>query len=103
MKRNRIVIDLNHPQTRRGMSISARGVRRVLIVLAMTLIVIVAAVSAGGFIWWRSFQSNPAYSLAVLTDAAQRQDIPTVDTVLDSEKVTNDFISQTRQRTASAV
>jgi hypothetical protein len=103
MKRNRIVIDLNQPQTRqRSMAVSA-GVRRVLIALALALIVIVAAVFAGGFIWWRSFQSSPAYSLAVLTDGAQREDIPTVDTVLDSEKVTNDFILQARQRTASTV
>ena len=103
MKRNRIVIDLNQRQAGRKKSVTARGVGRVLIAVGVALIVIVIAILAGAFIWWRTFQSSPAYSLALLTHAAQREDIQTVDTVLDSEKVTNDFVFQKRQRTASRV
>lgn len=106
MKRNRIVIDLSQPKrSNRALATglarigSRREVARVLMVLAVTLGLIAAAVLVGGFFWWRSFQTSPAYSLAILTDAARREDTATADTVLDSEKVTDDFVQQVRQRT----
>lgn len=108
-KRNRIVIDFNQPNVARrawsggsSRSIGGRGAGRVLIAIAVTLFLIVAGVIAGGYFWWRSFQSSPAYSLAVLTDAAQRNDTATVDTILDNDKVTNDFVAQVQQRTSGS-
>ena len=102
LRRNRIVIDFGKaaalaPRIRRG-----NGALRVLLVIAVVLILIVGGVIAGGYFWWRSYQKSPAYSLALLVDAAQRNDTPTIDTILDNDKVTEDFVSQVRQKTAGS-
>jgi hypothetical protein len=108
-KRNRIVIDFNQPKVPRaswaGGSSRSSGIGsagRVLIAIAVTLFLIVVGVIAGGYFWWRSFQSTPAYSLALLAYAAQQNDTAGVDTILDSDKVTDDFVAQVRQRTSGS-
>jgi len=99
MKRNRIVINLdqNQPRASRG-SRSRGGFGRVLMFMAIVLMLILVGVAAGGYFWWRHYQSGPAYSLALLADAAQRNDSPTVDGMLDTDKITADLISQVRQK-----
>jgi uncharacterized membrane protein len=96
MKRNRIVI--NFDNLRRTPGKKGSGFLRALLVLAVVLVVLVGGVALGGYFWWRHYQSSPAYSLALLADAAQRNDTATVDSVLDADKVTDDFVSQARQR-----
>lgn len=73
-----------------------------LIIIAVVLLVLVGGLAAAGYFWWRNFQTSPAYSLAVLADAAQRKDTATVDSILDTEKITDDFVAQVRQRTAGS-
>jgi len=99
MKRNRIVINLdqNHPRASRG-NRSRGGFGRVLMFIAIILVLVLGGVSAGGYFWWRHYQSGPAYSLALLADAAQRNDSATVDGMLDTDKITADFVSQVRQK-----
>jgi hypothetical protein len=59
---------------------------------------------AGGFFWWRHYQSGPAYSLALLVDATQRNDQQAIDDILDTDKICTDFVSQIRARVpASAI
>ncbi len=77
-KRNRIVIDFNQPSAARPVwsrgrsrTFSSHGAGRVLIAIAVTLFLIFAGVIVGGYLWWRSFQRSPAYSLAVLTETIQ--------------------------------
>src|SRR5215471_3870270 len=99
MKRNRIVINFDN-QARSGFgSGSSRRRRRfagVLLAIAIILVVIVAGIAGGAFLWWRHYQSSPAYSLALLVDAIQRNDKPAIDEVLDTDKIANDFVSQIR-------
>ncbi|PYS24374.1 MAG: hypothetical protein DMF72_06040 [Acidobacteria bacterium] len=99
MKRNRIVINLdkNQPAAARG-SRSRGGFGRVLLFVAIILLVVVGGVAAGGYFWWRHYRSGPAYSIALLADAAQRNDSATVDGILDTDKITADFVSQIRHR-----
>lgn len=101
-KRNRIVINLD-----RNAGDSARPRRgrvgRVLLIIALVLLVLVGGAVAGGYFWWRNFQSSPAYTLAVLADAAQRKDTATCDSILNSEKITDDFVAQVRQRMTGSV
>jgi hypothetical protein len=99
MKRNRIVINLDKnqaPSARRNGSGGRFG--RVLLLIGIILLIVFGGLGAGGYFWWRHYQSGPAYSLAVLADAAQRQDTATVDGILDTEKITADFVSQVRSR-----
>ena len=99
MKRNRIVINLdqNQPRAARGKR-SRGGFGRVFLFVAIILVIVVGGVAAGGYFWWRHYQSGPAYSLALLADAAQRNDSATVDGILDTEKITSDFMVQVRSR-----
>jgi uncharacterized membrane protein len=101
-KRNRIVINLDQSAggaaPRRG-----GGIGRVLLIIGLVLLVLVGGAVAGGYFWWRHFQGTPAYTLAVLADAAQRKDIATCDSILNSEKITDDFVTQVRQRLTGSV
>ena len=102
MKRNRIVVDLS----RAGMGAMRRarrpGLARLLLVIAVILVILLGGALAGGYLWWRRYQNSPAYSLALLADASQRNDAATVDSILDADKVTDDFVSQVRQRTSGS-
>jgi hypothetical protein len=109
MKPNRIVINFDDPAggsrgggARRRRS-SRRGVGRVLAVIAILLILIVGGLGAGGYFWWRHYQNGPAYALAVLVDATQRNDTPAIDGILDTDKIATDFVSQIRARLPASV
>ena len=110
MKRNRIVIDLGQGQQRgdvprglAGQSRSRGGLRWVLLIIAVLLIMFVGGVAGGAYLWWHHYQSSPAYSLALLVDASQRNDTAAVDSLLDTDKVTADFISQVRGRLSGSL
>jgi hypothetical protein len=100
MKRNRIVINLDESQTPRG-SRGRRGARggagRPLIIIGVVLLLLVGGLAAGGYFWWRNYRSSPAYSLAILADASQRNDTATVERIIDADKVSDDFVAQVRQ------
>ena len=105
-KRNRIVINLDQqgaPLSRRKAGSQRGRIGRVLLIIAAVLVVLVGGVVAAGYFWWRHYQSSPAYTLAVLADASQRKDTATVDSILDTDKITDDFVAQVRQRTAGSV
>jgi hypothetical protein len=52
---------------------------------------------AAVFFWWQYYKTTPAYSLAVLVDAAQRNDVAAFDRIIDMEKVIDNFVSQLTQ------
>ncbi|MFN2577987.1 MAG: hypothetical protein ABR607_09900 [Pyrinomonadaceae bacterium] len=104
-KRNRIVIDFDNKEAGRRRGRRPGGqIGRLLLVVAVILLLIVCGLGAGGYFWWRHYQNGPAYTLALLVDATQRNDKQAVDKILDSDKISADFISQIRARVpASAV
>jgi hypothetical protein len=109
MKRNRIVIPFYHSQAGAvpGKARRRKGLGRVLLVVAVILLVVVGGLAVGGYLWWNNFQKSPAYSLAILADASQRNDTTAIESVMDIDKVTDDFVAQARQHStglaASAV
>jgi len=98
MPRNRIVINLDPNQPGARQRRGGRGLGKLLLIITIILLLIVGGLAAGGFFWWRSYQSSPKYALALLTDAAQRDDTATVDSLLDIQKIGSDFTAQVRQR-----
>ncbi|MDT4895464.1 MAG: hypothetical protein QOH25_541 [Acidobacteriota bacterium] len=48
----------------------------------------------GGFIFWQYYKTRPAYSLALLVDAAQRSDAAAFDKVVDTGSVIQSFAPQ---------
>ena len=104
MKRNRIVINLDQAspgatgkRSRRG------GVGRVLLIIAVVLLLLLGGIVGGGYFWWRHYQNSPAYTLALLADASQRNDPTAVDKILDTDRVCDDFVSQVRQHASGSV
>jgi len=55
--------------------------RRLVLLLCVALVALVAA-AAGG---WLYFQTTPAYTLALLADAAQRDDAAAFDSFVDAD------------------
>ena len=102
MKRNRIVINFDTLRGAPGKKGSRGGCVRPLLIIAVVLFLLVSGAALGGYFSWRHYQGSPAYSLALLADAAQRNDTATVDSILDTDKVTDDFVSQARQRAAGS-
>lgn len=104
MKRNRIVIKFDESQTPPGSTGKGarRGLARLLVIVAVVLLLLAGAVVGGGYLWWQNYKSSPAYALAVLADAAQKNDTAMVDSILDTDKVCDDFVSQVRQRTGGS-
>jgi hypothetical protein len=99
MKRNRIVIPFYHSQAGAvpGKSGRGKGLGRVLLVVAVIFLLVVGGLAVGGYLWWNNFQKSPAYSLAILADASQRNDTTTIESVMDTDKVTDDFVAQARE------
>jgi flagellar basal body-associated protein FliL len=101
-KRNRIVIDLNQPPPPGGFRRS-RGARsgragRILAIIGVVLLLLLIGVGVGAFLWWQHLKSQPAYTLALLVDAAQRDDRQELDRILDLDKISESFVSDVRSR-----
>jgi hypothetical protein len=60
----------------------------------IALLVMAAVAGLGGYAYWRSLRDTPQYSLALLVDAARRDDQATIDTLVDVNSVVDDFVPQ---------
>jgi hypothetical protein len=103
--RNRIVINLDSPAGQplaRGQSTPRRTPRwlKVLAILGLLVLVILAAVTVGGYLWWRNYQSSPAYSLALMIDAAQRDDMAEFQKRIDEDEIARNMVAAVGQRAA---
>jgi hypothetical protein len=108
--KNRIVINLDQPSSGQPRSSFSpprlpkqRGRRwpKVLAMLAAFCILIVLAAVAGAYFWWRSYQASPAYSVALMIDAAQRNDMPAVESRLDDEAIAQNMVATVREKASS--
>jgi len=120
MKRKRIVIKLGRsgdtkppssppagpandkPEAIPSASEERRGIGRPLMIIGIVLVVLIAGAIGGVYFWWRNYQATPAYSLAILADAAQRNDTAAIDNLFDTDKITDDFVAQVRERTSAS-
>jgi hypothetical protein len=92
----RVKIDSRTPATRPPRSRAGK----VLAVLGITVLVILLLAVGGVFFWWQHYKTTPAYSLALLVDAAQRDDMTTVDTIIDTDKVVDNFAGEVTNKAA---
>lgn len=97
-KRSRIVVEFD--KAREMAHVPPRGSRgsKVLGIIAIVLALLVLGAVAGGYLWWRSYRTRPAYSLALLVDAAQRNDTKAVDEIVDTDKIVENFIPQVTEK-----
>ncbi len=78
------------PAAERGPSNTCRTVA----VIGGVLGLAVVAVLVGGFLYWKSFEGTPQFSLAMLIDAARREDQAAIDRYIDTGAVVEDFVPQ---------
>lgn len=50
--------------------------------------------SIGGYFYWQNLKKTPQYSLALLVDAARRDDQAAIDELVDTDAVVDDFMPQ---------
>lgn len=114
--RRRIVIPLNREQpgsysspraSRQGSgpnrapgSPRKSRVGKILAVFGIIIVAIVLLAAGGGFLWWQHYQTTPTYSVALLVDAAQRNDMAAVDKIADMDKIVDNFAAQVTEKAA---
>lgn len=107
--KNRIVINVDQTgqpgftprQSYAGSDRRSRKWLRVLGVLAAICVVIVLIVGIASFFWWRNYQTTPAYSLALVIDAAQRDDMPAFRSRLDDDEIARNLVASVREKASS--
>jgi hypothetical protein len=67
---------------------------KILGVLGISLLALLLVVAIGGFFYWQSLKSTPQYSLALLVDAARRDDSRQMEQLVDTEAVVDSFVPQ---------
>jgi hypothetical protein len=72
--------------------------RRALLVGAIPLVVVVLLIFGVGYWWWQSFKSSPAYTLALVVDAAERDDREAFERLVDVEGVSRSVVPQVIER-----
>jgi len=103
--RQRIVINVDGPATetvqrpRTGRRKPRRWLRVVAILAGLVLAGVVAAV-VGGFLWWRHYQTTPAYTLTLLIDAAQRNDPAEFEKRINDEEIAKNMVATVSQKAA---
>jgi hypothetical protein len=88
------VINLEQPP--RGANASERRPRwsRVLALLTIGLVAILFVAAISSYLWWRHYQTTATYSLALIVDAAQRNDMATFNRQVDSDRIVDNLASQ---------
>ena len=74
---------------------------KVLAILGFTAVALVVLFAVGLFFWWRHYQTTPAYSLALLVDAAQRNDMAGVDQILDMDQIVGNLTGPAAEKAAA--
>lgn len=92
--KSRIVIDVDKARAEaQARGRGRRGLSKLSIAaLAAAGLALVALV--GAYAWWQSYKSKPAYSLALLVDAARRDDVQAVEALIDGDRVAQGFVPQ---------
>jgi hypothetical protein len=99
-QRKRIVIDLQRsPQA--ITTGKRRRWSRVLALLASVLVGLIVVAGLSGYLWWGHYKTTPAYSLALIVDAAQRNDLETFNRLVSSEKIVESLTSQAADKVTS--
>lgn len=101
-RRSRIVVDVARAQAeaqkKKGGGLGR--VKRYLSLTALIIIGVVLVLLVSSYVWWRGFEKSPAYSLALLVDAAQRDDKQAVESLINADTIAEGFIPQVVEKLA---
>jgi hypothetical protein len=107
--KNRIVINLDQAGAphatplRSGANAATRRRRwpKVLGILTALCVGLLLVAGIALFFWWRHYQKTPAYSLALIVDAAQRDDMVAFQNQLDDEQIARNLVASVREKASS--
>lgn len=103
--RQRIVINVDGPpsEATKRVRTPRKGRRwvRVLTTLGVLVLVVMVAAAVGGFLWWRHYQSTPTYTLALLIDAAQRNDPAEFQKRINDDEIAKNMVASVSQKAAA--
>lgn len=68
--------------------------KRPFAIASIVLLAVVAIAGLGGFLYYQNLKGTPQYSLALLVDAAKRDDKAEIDALVDFDAVVDDFVPQ---------
>ncbi len=68
--------------------------KRLLAITGLVVLGLVLIAAIGSFFYYQSLKQTPQYSLALLVDAAKRNDSAEIEAVIDSDAVVEDFLPQ---------
>jgi len=95
-RKSRIVIDVDRVRAE-AQAKKRRGfgrARRVLGVTGLVVVGVLLVLLVGSYMWYQSFKQSPPYSLALLLDAAQHDDVQAVETLIDADQIAQGFVPQ---------
>lgn len=75
-----------------------RRIRKALLIIAAVFGLIALTCGIGGWIYWQSLRDTPQYSLALLVDAARRDDQATIDRIVNTDELVDNFMPQITSR-----
>lgn len=67
---------------------------KILKILGVSLVVVLLIALISGYFYWQNLKATPAYSLALLVEAARHDDQKAVDELVDTNAVVDDFMPQ---------
>jgi len=106
---SRIVVDLIEPKKSETMETRQAGTPdfgeyqkpkkqsvfvKALAVSAILLIAVLLIGVVSGYFYWQNLKTKPQYSLALLVDAARRDDEQAIDEFVDTDAIVDDFMPQ---------
>ena len=68
--------------------------KKILAAVAVLFLAVLLVAAVGAFFYWQHLKTTPQYSLALLVDAARRDDQAEIDRLVDVDAVVDDFIPQ---------
>ena len=100
--RQRIVINLDEPRAGGVKPVrKRRRWPRVLAIFAFVVLVFVVVAAVGGYLLFRRYQSSPTYALALMLDAAQRNDVAEFQKRIDDEAIAKNMTASVSQKAAA--
>jgi hypothetical protein len=70
------------------------GMKKALAIVGLALGFVLIVCAVGGYLYWQNLKSSPQYSLALLVDAARRNDQKAIDELIDTDAIVDDFMPQ---------
>lgn len=68
--------------------------KRLFVIASLVVLSMLLIAGLAGYLYYRSLRGTPQYSIALLIDAAKRDDKPQIDSLVDIDAVVDDFLPQ---------